>query len=93
MSDTALVHRLAYDIEEPLLAVQVDTQVRFLDRPTGHFFFLVARQKASLCLEKYWGLAGVECEDGSPKTQATVMFSAKPTAVPVCTRSFEIFSP
>ena len=75
-----------------MLAVQVDTQVRFLDRPTGHFFFLVARQKAALCLQKFWGLAGVACEVGSLKTQATVKFSAKPMAVPVCSSSFEIFS-
>ena len=75
-----------------MLAEQVDTQVRFLDRPTGHFFFLVARQKAALCLQKYWGLAGVEGEDGSLKTQATVKFRAKPMAVPVCSSSFEFCS-
>ena len=56
MSDTALVHRLAYDFEEPLLAVQVDTQVRFLDRPTGHIFFLVARQKAACVSRNIGGL-------------------------------------
>ena len=71
VSDGALVHRLAYDLGEPWLAVQVDTQVRFLDRPIGHFFFLVARQKAALCLQNspYGGLAGIACEDGCLKTQ------------------------
>lgn len=66
--------------------------VKILDRPIGHFFFLVGRQKAVLCLQdsQYGGLVGKECEEGSLKTLGLVKFSAECMAVPICSGCFEI---
>ena len=54
----------------------------YLGRPIQHFFFLVGKQKAVLCLQTSLsgGLAGQDCEVGSLKTQATetqVQFGAQ----------------
>ena len=66
------MHRAAYKIIVPLTRdVQMDL-LGFLCSPIGHFFFLVGRQSAELCLQNSQsrGLVGEECEDGSLKTQA-----------------------
>ena len=62
--------------------------VGYLGRPIQHFFFLVGKQKAVLCLQTSLsgGLEGQDCEDGSLKTQATVQFISEHRAVPMCNR-------